>query len=73
MVNRLGRTEDQWSNRTGKVVLLVEGSICGHKYIRKNMKLTKKKLFAVIAISVHPSFSRVILFSGLCEKQENAH
>ena len=56
----------------GKVVLPVDGSISGYKYIRKNMKLTRN-LFAMIAISVPPSFSRVILFSEIHEKQGNAH
>lgn len=56
MVNRLGRAEDEWSNRIEKVVLLVEGSICGHKYIRKNTKLTKK----AICSGSHPCASKFL-------------
>lgn len=71
MLSTSGKAKDHWSNKARKVVLPVVGSICGHKYV-SNLKLTKV-LFAMIVISVHPRFSRVILFSDIPEKPGNAH
>lgn len=72
MLNRLGRAEDQWSDTVGKVVLPVDGSVCGLKYIRKSMKWTKR-LSAMTADSIYTSFSRMNLFSEICERQGSAH
>lgn len=48
MLSKPGRAEVQWSDRAGKMVLPADNSICGHKYIRRNMHLTKC-LFAMTA------------------------